>query len=233
MAKNNIASAVSKTSSLDTGSAMNTLKVAAPVLIGLLGKESRQQNVADQNGIENLLGVLMGGGGQQEESMVNYLEGNNMKKVLIALDYNPTAQKVAEAGYSLAKSMAAEVVLLHIITDSVYYSTPGYSPIMGYTGYVDVGPTVLESVDGLKNASLQYLDKTRQHLNDKTIQTLVKEGDLADTILKTAKELQSDIIVIGSHSQKWLENIVMGSVSEKVLQDSSIPLFIVPTKKHG
>ena len=33
-----------------------------------------------------------------------------MKKVLIALDYNPTAQKVAETGYSLAKAMKAKVI---------------------------------------------------------------------------------------------------------------------------
>ena len=38
-----------------------------------------------------------------------------MKKVLIALDYDPTAQKVAEAGYSLAKSLNAEVILLDLI----------------------------------------------------------------------------------------------------------------------
>ncbi|TFH50172.1 MAG: universal stress protein, partial [Bacteroidia bacterium] len=36
----------------------------------------------------------------------------------------------------------------------------------------------------------------------------------------------------GSHSRKWLENIVMGSVSEKVLRSTSIPLFIIPTKKR-
>lgn len=156
-----------------------------------------------------------------------------MKKVLIALDYNPTAQKVAETGFSLAKSLNAEVTLLHVITDPVFYTTSGFSPIMGYNGYVDVSPTVLDSADGLKNASLQYLDKTRQHLGDKTLQTLVKEGDFAETILETAKELHSDIIVIGSHSQKWLENILMGSVTEKILHASSIPLFIVPTKKHN
>ncbi len=69
----NIASAVGKSSGLDAGSAMNTLKVAAPVLMGLLGKESRQQNIADQNGIESLLGGLLGGRGQQEESMVTRL----------------------------------------------------------------------------------------------------------------------------------------------------------------
>ena len=154
-----------------------------------------------------------------------------MKKVLIALDYDPTAQKIAEAGFLLAKSLNAEVILLHVIRDFIFYTTSEFSPIMGYNGYVDLSPTVLDSVEGLKNTSLQYLDKTRQHLGDNTIQTLVKEGDFAETILETAKELHSDIIVIGSHSQKWLENIVMGSVTEKVLHHSSIPLFIIPTRK--
>jgi Universal stress protein UspA and related nucleotide-binding proteins len=90
-----------------------------------------------------------------------------------------------------------------------------------------------DSIDGLKNASLQFLYKSKQHLGDKTIQTLVKEGDFADSILETAKEVQADIIVVGSHSRKWLENIVMGSVTEKVLHHTSIPLFIVPTKKQN
>jgi nucleotide-binding universal stress UspA family protein len=156
-----------------------------------------------------------------------------MKKVLIALDYNPTAQKVAEVGFSMAKSMNAEVILLHVITDPVFYSTSGYSPIMGFNGYMDMEPMLLDSVDGLKNASLQYLDKSRQHLGDKSIQTIVKEGDFADSILETAKEMHSDIIVVGSHSRKWLENIVMGSVTEKVLHHTSLPLFIVPTKKNN
>jgi len=160
------------------------------------------------------------------------MKTDNVKKVLIALDYNPTAQKVAETGFSLATSLGAELTLLHVITDPVFYATSGFDPIMGFNGYVDVSPTVLDSIDGLKNASLQYLNKTKQHLGDETIQALVKEGDFAETILKTAKELHSDIIVIGSHSQKWLENILMGSVTERVLHQSSVPLFIVPTRKR-
>jgi hypothetical protein len=69
----NVAGAVSKSSGLDVGSAMNALKVAAPVLMGLLGKESRQRNVADQNGIGDLLSGLLGGESQQQESMVTRL----------------------------------------------------------------------------------------------------------------------------------------------------------------
>jgi nucleotide-binding universal stress UspA family protein len=104
---------------------------------------------------------------------------------------------------------------------------------MGYNGFEDLGPIQLESIDGLKNASLQYLDKSREHLGDKSIQTIVKEGDFADAILEAAKDLKADVIVIGSHSRKWLENVVMGSVTEKVLHHTLIPLLIVPTKKSN
>jgi nucleotide-binding universal stress UspA family protein len=45
--------------------------------------------------------------------------------------------------------------------------------------------------------------------------------------------MKADVIVIGSHSRKWLENIVMGSVTEKVLHHTSIPLLIVPTRKNN
>ena len=155
-----------------------------------------------------------------------------MKKVLIALDYNPTAQKVAEAGFSLAKAMNAEVSLLHVISDPVYYSSTEYSPIMGFDGFMDMAQWQPDNVDSLRKASQLFLDKSKQHLGDKTIQTLLGEGDFAESILKAAKDMHADIIVMGTHSMKWLENIVMGSVTEKVLKHSSIPLFIVPTKKH-
>jgi nucleotide-binding universal stress UspA family protein len=161
------------------------------------------------------------------------MKTDEMKKVLIALDYDPTAQKVAEVGFSMAKAMNAEVILLHVISDPVYYSSAEYSPIMGFNGFMESGQWQLNSVDALKKASQQFLDKSKHHLGDKTIHTLVKEGDFAESILKTAKDLNADIIVMGSHSRKWLENILMGSVTEKVLHHTSIPLFIIPTKKQN
>lgn len=160
------------------------------------------------------------------------MKTNMTMKVLIALDYDPTAQKVAETGYSFAKAMGAEVILLHVISDPVYYASPEYSPVMGFTGYMDVGPLKLDSLEGLKQASKNYLLRISQHLGDETIKVRVKEGDFAETILESAKDLHVDLIVMGSHGRKWLEKIIMGSVTEKVLSQSSIPLFIIPTKKQ-
>jgi nucleotide-binding universal stress UspA family protein len=160
------------------------------------------------------------------------MKTDNKRKVVIALDYDPTAQKVAEAGFSLARTMKAEVTLLHVIADPVYYSALEYSPITGFAGDMNMANYQLDSVEGLKKASVQYLDKLKNHLGDKNIKTIIAEGDFADSILKSAKEIHADIIVMGSHSRKWLENIVMGSVTEKVLRSTSIPLFIIPTRKH-
>lgn len=159
------------------------------------------------------------------------MKTNEMKKIMIALDYDPTAKKVAEIGNLLAKSMGAEVVLLHVMIDPVYYSNMDYSPIMGFAGHTEMIPMQLDSIEGLKAASQQFLNKFKQHLGDETIQTEVRDGDFAESILKAAKDLHVDIIVMGSHSKKWLENIVMGSVVTKVLHDTSIPLFVIPTKK--
>jgi nucleotide-binding universal stress UspA family protein len=161
------------------------------------------------------------------------MKTDKIKKVLIALDYNPTAQKVAEAGFSMAKAMNAEIILLHVMSNPAYYSSAEYSPIMGFNGYMNVMPLPSDSIAELKKASQHFLDKSKHHLGDNTIQTLVEEGDCAESILKTAKHLHVDVIVVGSHSRRWLDAILMGSVTEKVLHHTHIPLFIVPTKKHN
>ena len=152
-----------------------------------------------------------------------------IKKVLITLDYNPTAQKVAEAGFSLAKTLNAEAILLHVISESVLYSSY-YAMGAAYDGYVDLELLKLETAEGREEISKRFLDQSKQHLGDKSIKTLAKEGTAAEIIKETAEKLHVDTIVMGSHSQRWLENILLGSVTEKVLHHTSIPLFIVPTK---
>jgi nucleotide-binding universal stress UspA family protein len=151
-------------------------------------------------------------------------------KVLIALDYEPTSQKVAEIGFSTAKAMNAEIILLHVITKPENYFSSEYSAIMGMGGYMDTSQIKTDSPEGLYNASMHFLNKIKLHLNDNTIHTMVREGEVAESILEAAKDRFADIIAIGSHSQKWLENVLLGSITEKVIRHTPIPLLIVPIK---
>jgi nucleotide-binding universal stress UspA family protein len=151
-----------------------------------------------------------------------------MKKILIAMDYNPTAKNIAETGYALAKSMNAEITLLHVVADYTYYSSLDYSPIMGFDSFSNLGMLQTNTVIELQSAAQEYLEKIKAHLGDPAIKTIVKDGDSGDAIIDAAKELNVDVIVMGSHSRRGLEKILMGSVAEKVLRNSRIPLFIIP-----
>ncbi len=69
----NVAMAVSKSSGIDMGQAMNILKVAGPFIMGYLGKETRQKGVQDAGGIGDLLGGMLGNGQQEQQSLINRL----------------------------------------------------------------------------------------------------------------------------------------------------------------
>lgn len=151
---------------------------------------------------------------------------------MVALDYDPTALKVAEMGYKLAKAMRAETILFHVIAESAYYSAIEYGSIMGFPGYADSELFRSNDPAELKRSSLDFLNQSKKHLGDENIKTVVANGSVSNTIIKVAREMHADIIVMGSHSKRWLEKVLVGSVTEEVLPDSSIPLFIIPTKEE-
>jgi hypothetical protein len=69
----NVAKAVSAKSGMDLASVMKLLQMAAPVIMGYLGKQSRQQEINDSNGIENLLGGMLGNSAKKEQNLVTQL----------------------------------------------------------------------------------------------------------------------------------------------------------------
>lgn len=160
------------------------------------------------------------------------METKKITKILIALDYDPSAEKVAESGYSLAKAMKAEVVMLFVISDKAFYSTTEAMPMAGFGAYMGVIPMQFENIESLKAGATHLLDKIKHALGDQSISTLIEEGDTAFSILNAAKATHADLIVMGSHSRKWLEDIVMGSVTQEVLRKTKLPVYVIPVRKQ-
>ncbi|MGH2563279.1 MAG: universal stress protein, partial [Ginsengibacter sp.] len=73
-----------------------------------------------------------------------------MKKILIALDNNAGAQKIAESGYELAQALHAETILLHVTSDSTHYSSLNYSPILGFDSFSNLDVVQTDTVMELK-----------------------------------------------------------------------------------
>lgn len=154
-----------------------------------------------------------------------------MKKIVIALDYEKSAEKIARDGYELAKSMNASVILLHITSDPVYYSSLNYSPIFGFDAFSNLDILQQDVGQQIEKAAWDYLERVKKELGggDK-IQTVVRSGDFADSIMEIAGEFKADLIVMGSHSRTGLDNLFLGSVAKKVVQHSKIPMYIIPIK---
>lgn len=80
-----VQNALSQKSGIDAGSVGKILQVAAPLLMGMLGKQTRQQNVSDANGLTSVLGGLLGGGGQatQQQSLIeSFLDSDGDGSIL-------------------------------------------------------------------------------------------------------------------------------------------------------
>ena|SRR5690554_705323 len=149
-----------------------------------------------------------------------------MKKVLITLDYNPNSEKVVNMGAELAKLMDAEICLFHVLSEVRYYGMQ-YEPFMGYEGYAF--PVDFNIQEEFVKVAQDYLDKTKLHLGRNNVSTHLAEGDTANKILEYAEEWNADVIVMGTHSHSKLERIFLGTVASSVLENTTIPLYMVPT----
>ncbi len=150
-----------------------------------------------------------------------------MKKVLIAIDYNPTSEKVVEDGYKLAKRLGAEVCLIHVITNLQYYGIQ-YPTFMGFESMnLTYDPSVHEE---MKKLATDYISTVASHLNDESVKTHIQEGDTATVILEYSESWGADLIVMGTHSHSKIEKLLIGTVATTVLEKTKIPVHMIPIK---
>ncbi len=84
----------------------------------------------------------------------------------------------------------------------------------------------------MKSSTNKLLDDAAETLHQAAnesveINTIIKEGDPADQILRYAKDHAIDVIVIGSRGLDGVKGLMLGSVSHKVSQLSDCPVLIV------
>lgn len=79
-----VENALSQKSGMDAGSIAQILKVAAPILMGVLGKQAAQNNVSDANGLSSMLGGMLGGGksSKQQSLIESFLDADGDGSVI-------------------------------------------------------------------------------------------------------------------------------------------------------
>lgn len=142
------------------------------------------------------------------------------KKLLVPLDTSGEAECVLP--------LVKETVEVYGIPEVVLLSVIGSSS-QPYTLYLDEEGSKQALEDAAQNA-LRYLEKTRESLGLKNVEVtpVVWFGHPADTILDYSQSNDIDLIIMSTHGRSGVSKWLIGSVAEKVLRTSSVPVLLVP-----
>ena len=141
----------------------------------------------------------------------------NMKKIVIAVDNDPTSEKIALSGFQLGLQLKTEIALLSVVDLTMLITEGAVTP----KEFADI------TINDYKKNQQMLVDTV---FKEHKIWTFVEEGIPYEVILNVAKEWDADIIVLGTHGRTGFSHLIMGSVAEKVIRHSEIPVFIIPTK---
>lgn len=137
-----------------------------------------------------------------------------MKLILVALDNSPRAPKVLEAALSLAKITGAKLHLLRAVglPPEVPIIPLGITPDGFMQVLIDDAKVHIDAV--AKNVPPELLAGAATHV-----------GTPWSAICETAKEIQADLIVIGSHGYSGLDR-VMGTTAAKVVNHAECSVLV-------
>jgi nucleotide-binding universal stress UspA family protein len=144
------------------------------------------------------------------------------KNILIPTDGSPLSQKAAERGVALAKSVGAKV--------TAFFAAPPATPIV-YRNNLPVGyATPGAHKEMIEKTAAKYLDFVERAAKKAGVAceaVHVTSDYPEDAILKLAQKKKCDLIVMATHGQGGLRGVFIGSVTQKVLNQSKIPVMVL------
>ena len=143
-----------------------------------------------------------------------------IKKILCAVDLSDHSAEVAEYAAFFASKCGAEVEVVSV--------APTLSQ---YTGFKipqsDIHAFVGEIVSGAQASMNGFVS---QHFEGVQATGEVMVGYASDEILAKAKKDGADLIIMGTHGRKGIDRILFGSVAEKVVKNSTVPVLTIRPK---
>ncbi|MFC1848321.1 universal stress protein [Chloroflexota bacterium] len=139
------------------------------------------------------------------------------KQMLVPLDGSRLAENALIYGVQVATKLNLDITLLHVYKPDELEFVPSRQSYIERA--VDLVQNQLEEIQ--KDAGAQMKSRSLE------VQCKLAKGHPAEQILGYAEENQIDLILIGTHGRSGISRWAMGSVADKVLRGSSVPIWLV------
>ncbi len=142
-------------------------------------------------------------------------------RILCPVDFSEFSSPALERAVRLGEWFGARVEVLHVIHSLPFVTPSGFGP-----GYY---PDPLQVTPAHREQAARNMDDLVEPFLEQgvPIVTRVLEGEPWRVILEEAKGVPADLLVIGTHGRSGFEQLLLGSVTEKVLRRAPCPVLTV------
>jgi len=139
-------------------------------------------------------------------------------RVLIATDGSAKSRVATEHGIGLAKSIGASVLGVYVVNEVVVASAVR-----------QLGADKKEVEEKLQVQGEKALGEIKKMADEAgvAVDTTIRYGAPANTVIDVARTEGADLIVMGSHGESGVTKLLIGSVVQKVLYWASCPVLVV------
>ena len=144
------------------------------------------------------------------------------KNILIATDGSSLAEKAVTHGLSLAKAIGARVTAVIVESPFSLYSVPE-------SRIPQMAEAFAQHAEHVKQHATQVLDHVAKMANDARVAcegVQVEHDHPYEAIITTANDRGCDLIVMASHGRSGLTALLLGSVTNKVLTHTKLPVLV-------
>ncbi len=148
-----------------------------------------------------------------------------MKTILAAVDFSNSTSGVVATAAEMARAFGAEIHLLHVIEPEPTYTAYGFTP--------DEFPAIHTFHEETRTRAQKTLDTAAAKAAESgvTAVTHLGDGSPLHVLEEKVKELNADLVVLGSHGHGVMASLLLGSVAEGMVRKSIVPTLVIPAKK--
>ena len=148
-----------------------------------------------------------------------------IKNILLPTDFSKLSLSAAENALELAEKYNAKIHILNVLE-----KTP---PILAIRSLDLSQDKILKEIDSAAKKSLtETVQKITKNKNLEIV-SVIRKGNDYEEIIKYSEEKKIDIIVIATHGRTGILHTLIGSVAEKVIRFSKIPVLVITPKIKG
>ncbi|MDD4093323.1 MAG: universal stress protein [Methanothrix sp.] len=143
-----------------------------------------------------------------------------IKRVMIATDGSDTSKKAAVIGIDIARRANGTVTAVYVMDISRLSHLPGYATLPG------LKEKILALIQDEGRQAIEFV-QDRAQVMSVPCNKIIAQGNPGEELLKAARDQEADLLVMGKIGRTAVEKFLLGSVAEKVVLQSTIPVLLI------